>query len=218
MPAFTAKRGRQLLLVLHVLASVGWVAMAVVQLTLLARAFGMDGGDRLVTFETALFLENEILDPFGIVTAYTGLMLSALTPWGYFRHHWVTVKFWLTLVAVLLGSLYLGHTLEGIVEAERGGAAWSATSLVVGTCWTLGSLVLMVWVSIAKPWGRRGARAGRPADWTPPAWVYAAAVVVPVVEYVAKLDYPIMTLAAVIGVAVHRGRRIRAGRPAAAAR
>ncbi|MEJ3658359.1 hypothetical protein WEH80_35915 [Actinomycetes bacterium KLBMP 9759] len=218
MPAFTAKRGRQLLLVLHVLSSVGWVAMAVVQLTLLTRAFGMDGGDRLVTFETALFLENEILDPFGIATAYSGLMLSALTPWGFFRHRWVTVKFWLTLAAVLLGSLYLGHALEGIVEAERAGSMWSATSLVVGTCWTLCSLVLMVWVSIAKPWGRRGARAGRPADWNAPAWVYAVAVVVPVVEYVLRLDHPIMTLTAVIVVAVHRGRRIRAVRPAAATR
>lgn len=200
------KHAKQLLIWLHVVSSVGWCAMTVVQLTLLGRGLAMDAHDRLVTFETALYLENAILDPLGVTTAYTGLMLSALTPWSYFRHRWVAAKFWLTWVAVLLGSVVLGKALERIVEA--GGAA-SVTPLAVGTAWNTATLALMVWISIAKPWGRRAV--ARRADWNPKAWVFLLAVAVPVLEYGIGLDYPLLTLTAVIAAAIRR--RIASAQP-----
>lgn len=219
MKKFTAKHAKHLMVWLHVISSVGWCAMAVVQLVLLGRVLGMDPHDQLVTLETSLLLENEILDPLGISTAYTGLMLSALTPWGYFRHWWVTVKFWLTLVAILLGSIYLGKTLERVVEASKAGESWSVTPMFIGTGWTLATLALMVWISIEKPWGRRHAgeerakrAAVRRAEWSPDAWVFLVALAVPIVEYLARVDYPLLTLGAAIGFALYRGRRLRAAR------
>jgi hypothetical protein len=221
MNNFTVKQAKPLLVWLHVISSVGWSAMAVAQLTLLTTVLNGPPDDRLVLLETTLKLEDGILDPFGITAAYTGMMLSALTPWGFFRHWWVTTKFWLTVVAILLGSVFLGRWLEGAIESIKAGHEWSATPLFLGTGWTLGTLLLMVWLSIAKPWGRRGAPETREErtvakrfEQSQGVWLFLAAMLIPVVEYASRMDYPLLTFTTVIGYAVYRGRRLRRARRA----
>lgn len=216
MRNFTVKQAKPVLVWMHVISSVGWSAMAVSQLVLLATALSGPADDRLVLLKTTLMLEDGILDPFGITAAYTGIMLSALTPWGFFRHWWVTTKFWLTILAILLGSVFLGRWLEGVIESIEAGEPWSVTSLFVGTGWTLGSLLLMAWLSIAKPWGRRGAPETREErvvvkrfEQSQGVWLFLAAVLIPVVEYASRLDYPLLTFSTAVGFAVYRGRRIR---------
>ncbi|MBP2337221.1 hypothetical protein JOF41_003399 [Saccharothrix coeruleofusca] len=216
MSNFSAKQAKSLLLWLHVISSVGWIAMAVVQLTLLTSVLNGPPDDRLLLLETALKLEDGILDPFGITAAYTGVMLSALTPWGFFRHWWVTVKFWLTLIAILLGSIFLGRWLEGSIEALRAGHDWSPAPLYLGTGWTLGTLLLMVWLSIAKPWGRRGApetrqerAAVKRVEQSQGTWLFVAAMAIPVVEYLSGMDYPLLTFCTGVGFSVYRSRRLR---------
>jgi hypothetical protein len=224
MSNFTTKQAKPLLLWLHVISSVGWIAMALVQLTLLTTVLNGPPDDRLLLLETGLKLEDGILDPFGITAAFTGVMLSALTPWGFFRHWWVTTKFWLTLVAILLGSIFLGRWLESSIESLHAGGDWEPLPLYLGTGWTLATLLLMVWLSIAKPWGRRGApetRQERAAvkkfEQGQSSWLFVAALAIPVVEYVSRMDYPLLTFSTGVGFAVYRSRRLRRVRRALAA-
>jgi hypothetical protein len=219
MTNFTAKHAKHLLVWVHVISSVGWCATAISQLALIGIALNADTSNQLVLFNTTLTLENGILDPFGIAATYTGVMLSALTPWGFFRHWWVTTKFWLTITCILLGAVFLGRWLESVTAALQAGRDdWSAFPLIAGTSFTLCALLLMIWLSIAKPWGRRGTEtrderivAKRVEQGQDPR-LLVAAMIVPIVEYLIGLDYPLITLSTAVGYAIYRGRRIRRAR------
>ncbi|GGM78953.1 hypothetical protein GCM10012275_56990 [Longimycelium tulufanense] len=45
----------------------------------------------------AVLLDKQLLAHLAGASAFTGLMLSALTPWGYFRYWWVFARFAPTL-------------------------------------------------------------------------------------------------------------------------
>jgi hypothetical protein len=219
MSNFTAKHAKHLLVWMHVISSVGWCATAVSQLAMTGIALNADKAHQLVLFDTILALEDGILDPLGISAAYTGVMLSALTPWGYFRHWWVATKFWLTLACILLGSIFLGRWLESVVEAlQAGHDDWSVFPLVAGTSFTVVALLLMIWVSIAKPWGRRGTEsreeriAAKRVEQGQHPGLLIAAMLVPIAEYLSGIDYPLITFSTAVAYAVYRSRRLRRAR------
>ena len=84
---------RHLLVSMHVLVTGGWLATAVgmAALSLLA----LRTADPALTHAalwTAHVLDDDVLVPFALTTAYTGVMLGVLTPWGFVRHRWVVAK------------------------------------------------------------------------------------------------------------------------------
>lgn len=213
-----ARQAKDLLIWMHVLTSVGWGIMASAQLALLAHGLTSDRTDQVAIFQVALFLENNMLDPFAIIAAFTGMMLSAMTPWGYFRHWWVLVKFVLTWVLLLAAAIFISEWLPAAIEAAKVGQPGPMTPLLIGTISMIASVVLMTWISLVKPWGKRGDARGKRIDLNPGAWTFAAVLLVPVAEWAMRVDYPVMTLLTVITYSIFRGVRLRRlGRQAATA-
>ena len=95
--------------------------------------------------------------------------------------------------------------------------------MLYGTGWTLATVLLMVWLSIAKPFGRRGAPETREerivakrVEQNLDPRVFLLAMLVPVVEYLSRMDYPLLTFGTGVAYTVHRGRLLRRARLAAA--
>lgn len=164
---------RKLLVWTHVVSSTTWMCMALALFAIVGYASGTAGEQRVHAFEIAHLLDVEVLQFAATTAAFTGLMLSGLTPWSYFRHWWVLAKSVITLVQLYVGIFVLSPNLhpDGSAALTRVGALLMASALAC-----------QVWLSVAKPGGRTPwAAAGRTPTAAP--WAFAACLAVPFADY-----------------------------------
>ncbi|WP_218108195.1 hypothetical protein [Micromonospora matsumotoense] len=194
MASRPVRRWRQLVVWLHVVTSVGWMTLALVLLVLLVTTLTTRSPTVAVSATSmAHLLDGRLLAPLANASAFTGFMLAAATPWGFFRHRWVLVKFVITLVQLYLGIFVLSGALADSASAAATGATGPTLPMAVGSGLMAGAIAFQAWVSIAKPWSttrwmpadRRQVSAG-----TAPRWVFVATVVGVVVD---------LTVATVLG-------------------
>lgn len=153
---------RKWLLLLHVVASVGWLGLNVGNLTLAVTGLLTDDPATQHTAFGAMYLVGgPLLIPVSLLAYASGIMLGFYSRWGVLRYRWVLVKFVLTTIAVVLVPLSL---LPGLRElsslmadtppdrmADVGELATSMlTAGIVSTSMYLTNAVL----SVLKPWGR----------------------------------------------------------------
>lgn len=163
---------RKTVLCLHVMMSVSWLGIDFAMLTL--GITGRTGSDLETMRESYVTMDRfgEILVmPAGLGSVLTGLLLGLCTPWGLFRHSWVTVKLIIGLVALTLAVFALPTQLHHAASAVTGPDASTHIGFVANTLVIAPSLALVLYstnlvLSIFKPWGRtaRGARSRRTAD------------------------------------------------------
>lgn len=183
--------------------------MALAQTTLVAHGVATGGSTRYAAYTMADHLDVALLQHLAVAAAYTGLMLSLLTPWGLFRFWWVTVKFMLTLAGIYLGIAHLGGWLEQAVHAAAAGDSGAAAAwrVMLGGGAVIAAIAFMTWVSTAKPWGRVRT-VGRVANTAPHAAWFAMAVAVPVLDTAALLagllPAPLLSIISMLGYALHR--------------
>jgi hypothetical protein len=161
-------RWRTALLTTHVATSVALLG-ADASVVLLA-SHGSDPG----VYPAAELLVSTLLVPLALAALVTGVALGLLTPWGLFRHWWVTLKLALTTAGAVLALVVLRPTVAGLAAAARAGVVPTATDrLELVRDAGAASVVLLVTVvlSVYKPFGRlsRGSRTGEapPAERVP---------------------------------------------------
>ena len=102
--------------------------------------------------------------PCAIGTLVTGLLLSWLTPWGFFKHKWVIYT---GVITVLVTLVYLPLTLPLTSKlaalVNTGGLSalqnpeyingWNRL-IIIQTVYLL-LLISMVFISVIKPWEKR---------------------------------------------------------------
>jgi hypothetical protein len=207
------KRARTLLVWLHVVTSVGWLSQAIALLALLL--YGMKTGD-VNAFKMARVLDHQVLAIMANTSAFTGLALSATTPWGYFRHWWVLAKFGITISQLYIGIFVLSDNLQAATEGRV--TAW----MPVGTGLMVGAIAFQTWLSVAKPWGR--------TPWTDPkvklptatAATFGLALVIPMADFAISLHtgrpMPFLMLVTVVAYSIRRAARARRRSSAASGR
>jgi hypothetical protein len=165
------KRWRQLTVWLHVLTSVGWMAQAMALGVLLAVGLAADNAfTRDAATSMAHALDGRLLGPMADASAFTGIMLAAATPWGFFRNWWVLTKFVITLVQLYFGIFLLSPALTDSVTVGP------SLAQVIGTVLMASVIAFQGWLSVAKPWGKVRAR-GRALPSVAPPWIFIATVV-----------------------------------------
>ncbi len=116
----SSQYGRNLLVWIHVITSVGWMSQALALLTLMLVA-RLDPSVRDAAIAIARLLDRQVLAQLADASAFTGFMLSALTAWGYFRYWWVLAKFVITVAQLTVGIFFLDP--DGTpLSIARGGA------------------------------------------------------------------------------------------------
>jgi hypothetical protein len=212
------RSARALLVWLHVITSVGWMSMALVLFTLFVSGVGGGSEARRSAYTMADVVDRELLASLGNAAAFTGIMLAALTPWGFFRHWWVLVKFAITITQLGSGVFILSPNLADAVVAAAQGRDLPDGAFVAraGAALMASAIAFQAWVSVAKPWGRTpwAARSNQPNG---PTWVYWLAIGVPPLDYalgamVGAQPMPMLELLIVLLYPIWRYRRFHSGR------
>jgi hypothetical protein len=153
---------RKLLLLLHIVVSVGWLGLNVGNLTLAITGLTTDDpGTQHAALGAMYLIGGPLLIPVSLLALVSGVLLGMYTKWGLVRYRWVLVKLLLTVIAVVLIPLSL---LPGLRELSALIAATPADRLadtgplaldmlaagIVSTSMYVTNAVL----SVLKPWGR----------------------------------------------------------------
>lgn len=142
---------------------------------LLAIGLGsVEVGTRIAATSMAAELDTALLGPLANASAFTGFMLAACTPWGFFRHWWVLLKFAITVVQLSMGIFLLSPALHDAERLARlGEPPW--LTHVVGTGLMASAIAFQAWLSMVKPWRRTPwTRSGKPP--TAPTGYFVATV------------------------------------------
>jgi hypothetical protein len=158
---------RKTTLIVHLIASMGWLTLMVCVLVLALSALATSDADTLRTAYRALpMLGDVLIPPFSLLSLGSGLILALGTPWRLFRYRWVAVKFWLTLAAALASNLALPARLHEAARAatvhptgsiDQMNLGFIPYDLVIISCAAITVYTTAVVLSVAKPWGRRRA-------------------------------------------------------------
>ncbi|GGT33848.1 DUF2269 domain-containing protein [Streptomyces chromofuscus] len=175
-----SRPARRASLVVHVVASAGWLGLTS---GLLALAVTASATGSAVTVEASVramkLFADWLLLPVALLTLLSGLLLSLGTPWGLARHRWVYTKFWLTLATITATAFALRPGVNTAVTAVAAGEGLPESGdILMGPVVSLSAYLFMTAISVLKPWGptRRGRRL-RPAARGPAAAGRAAETV-----------------------------------------
>lgn len=156
--------GMKALKTLHILFGIMWIGgvMALVSIMLGSRP---EGADQIyMAARDQLVIDKWFLIPGGFGIVFSALVYSIFTKWGFFKFRWLTVKWILTVLLVIIGKAYMGILIErNMMSAEGllvdGGSAerfYANVNHVTIACiiQLVGFAVVLV-LSVVKPWVKR---------------------------------------------------------------
>jgi hypothetical protein len=89
----------------------------------------------------------------------SGLLLAWLTQWGLFRFYWIIAKEVITLAIIVLDQVIIRWNSSAIAltatDASNPAYFSIRNILLVGILVRLGLLLVVIVISIFKPWGQR---------------------------------------------------------------
>ncbi|MDR2387074.1 MAG: DUF2269 family protein [Deltaproteobacteria bacterium] len=159
-------KGMKILKLFHLIAAGLWIGGAVA-LNLMIYALPLPQSDgELYGYNIACkFVDDYVVIPGAIGCLVTGFLICLLTQWGFFKHRWVIIKWFLTVACILFGTFYLSKTVNNQphISADEGTMALANLDYVSnrlgslrGGLLQLISMVVMFWLSVCKPLKGRG--------------------------------------------------------------
>jgi hypothetical protein len=131
-----------------------------------------NGHDLYVVMAALKLIDDWMIIPAAVGSLITGLMFSMLTPWGFFKWRWVTVKWIVTIIMTLFGVFYLSpwlHEMAAITVSDPAGALQNETFIANQRMLSLSggpmfvAMFFLIFVSVIKPWSGRAKGLCRPA-------------------------------------------------------
>jgi hypothetical protein len=155
-------RGQKVLKIIHLCMAGLWLGGAVALLLMILSLDQAGNGEQLHAYDLAReFVDDFVLVPGALGCLLSGLLISWATPWGFFRHRWVTAKWLLTVAGILFGTFVLGPPLysQAPLSGAQGLAALTDPVYRANRLWNLTGgafqivlLCFMVGISVIKPW------------------------------------------------------------------
>ena len=159
---------RHLLLAIHIMFSgIMLGGMAVFLILNIAAAATDDPDVFRACFRVMNILAHSSVRASTVGAFISGVLLSALTHWGFVRYYWIIAKELLTLCAIAVNFVGMHvWTLKAVRwSASAGLAALQNPEFLVnrlylftGIAFQIVSLVAMFLLSVFKPWGKRAVR------------------------------------------------------------
>ncbi|TIM70677.1 MAG: hypothetical protein E5Y52_01500 [Mesorhizobium sp.] len=155
---------RKLVLLLHVISSVGFLGAVATFLALAILGLSGDAEAQRSAYMVMPALTWGVIVPLAATTLTVGVVQSLGTPWGLFRSYWVIVKLVLTVIALIV-LLIQTSTISQLASAAADGTLAAATggrfAMVLHAAGGAVVLVIATILSIFKPRGmtRYGVRA-----------------------------------------------------------
>lgn len=157
--------GRLALLSLHIMLTGAWLGASALIAWLLL--------DATPATDLAAFLVQDVAIWSSLAVLGTSVCFALFTPWAFFRHRWLIVK-WLGLVVLSLLAMFVRtpavNALAAAADLAQDGGPWRLQALA-SSAFEVGALASLVALSVVKPWGKTQ------LPWSPPRKVIVPAVV-----------------------------------------
>jgi hypothetical protein len=155
--------GRAWLKGFHILFTAAWVGAALCMMLAHLSYHPETGAEMHGVLATLKLIDDWVIIPSAIGSLLTGLLISWLTPWGFFKWRWVTVKWVLTIAIMLAGTFVLGpwlNAMEAMAALDPQRVLHDSVFLSNRQSTQLAVvpqvlfLFFMVFISVLKPWKR----------------------------------------------------------------
>jgi len=165
MPKLSAK-GLRWLKGFHLIAVSCWIGGAVALILLYFLKNGVTDGGVLYGINQSIHHVDMVVVviPGAFGCLITGLVYSAFSNWGFFKHKWLIVKWIVTVAAILFGTFFLGPWETKMMEIS-GKLSMSSLNdqsylynqkmnVILGGIQCI-VLMITVFISIFKPWKKK---------------------------------------------------------------
>ena len=153
------------LLSLHIVFAALWTGTVFSMFLLSWSNRATANADRLYALHSAVnLLDDYVVIPAAIGSVLTATFLCWLTNYGFTKFWWVISKWVLTIALIVFGTFWLypwSNEAEEI-SLEQGLSAykdriytWDAKGVLIGTIAQIALLLVIIGISVIKPWGRR---------------------------------------------------------------
>jgi len=156
-------KGVKILKTFHLLFVMIWVvgviAMAVINL------INPQSGDELyMTLFINRLIDDVLVIPGAILTIITAIIYGTYTNWGFFKHKWITVKWIVSILVIIVGTFFFSPKLDKCLEIAdlTRDAAFNNAELIsnsqislIGAFVQAGILIFLVVISVFKPWKQK---------------------------------------------------------------
>ena len=150
----------KILKIFHLVFVMMWV-VGVATMALLCLLNPKTGDELFMTLNISRFVDDVLVIPGAILTVITAILYGAFTNWGFFKHRWITVKWILSILIIIIGTFYFSPLLDNtlaMVDNSREIAFGKPqteenirTIFIGGVCQG-SALVFLVTISVLKPW------------------------------------------------------------------
>ena len=144
------------MLAVHLTVAVGWIGSVITFLVVVVVAMRSDDGDLRSAWTALDWMADFAIVPLALLAFVSGIVLAVGTPWGLFRHYWVTISLALTTVAVavLLSNVqtvdhYAALARRGELGSLRDGLRTELVHAGAGLC----VLLVVQVLNLYKPRG-----------------------------------------------------------------
>ncbi|SRR6056297_525283 len=154
-------KGTRWLKTIHLVTVCMWVGGAA-SLLLIFFLSKPANGDELYGVNLAMKMVDDFaIIPGALGNICVGIIYGIWTKWGFFRHRWITVKWIMTIVQALFGTFFLGPWLNSnvAIAARLRDTAFTDPQFLYNQQMNsifgiiqLSLLLVMVWISVFKPW------------------------------------------------------------------
>lgn len=127
-PGARGFRSSRLLLMVHLLATVGLFGADLVLVTLGFSA--VVGADPSSVYPAAQLVASAVVAPLALISLASGVVLARLSGWGLFRYWWVSIKLGVTLLLTIVVFTVLVPRLGSAAAAASAHASSDAVQRV----------------------------------------------------------------------------------------
>ena len=155
----------------HIFFASLWVGAAV-SITAMIFVLKANHGMQLYGINQAInFIDIYIIIPGNTGIVITGILYSAFTSWGWFKHPWITVKWIIAIYGMLFGIIWLGpwaesleyiSKVEGLEALTNNNYQQNLHNLYWWGSFQAATIIFASFISTLKPWKKKkqGAKAG----------------------------------------------------------
>ena len=104
-------------------------------------------------------LDDLLIIPGALGCLLTGIIYGIWTNWGFFKHRWLTIKWILTVAAVLFGTFIMGPWVDGNIyedvakyTMENSEFFSNVHNTIVWGGVQIFALLFLIAISVLKPW------------------------------------------------------------------
>lgn len=156
-------KGMKVLKTCHLLVVMIWV-VGVIGMAIINLITPQSGDELYMTLYISRLIDDVLVIPGAVLTVITAVVYGFFTNWGFFKHRWITVKWIVSILIILVGTFYFSPKLDKSLEIAdlTRDAAFNNIELIsnqqvslVGAFVQASLLVILVVISVFKPWKKK---------------------------------------------------------------